>query len=329
MKIILRPVLAAIAVLAACGTQAQSAAGSAAENFPSRPLRIIVPFAPGGGSDIVSRLVGQRLAETLGQPVVVDNRPGASGNIGHAIGAKAPADGYTIILGSSNFVVNPGLFQKNPYDALNDFAPITYAAGSPNVLTVHASFGARTIREFIALTRANPGKFNFASPGSGTTSHLAAALLKVDGGIDLAHVPYNGAGPAVLAVLGNQVPIAISGLPPIQPHIKSGVVRALGITSPQRFSALPDVPTIAESGFPGFEADTPQMFLAPAGTPQAVISKLNREIVRILGLPEIKERFIGLGFETVACSPEETARRIRSDVAKWTKVIKLAGIQAE
>ena len=329
MKIILRVVPAAMAVLTACGTQAQTSAGSAAENFPSRPLRIIVPFAPGGGSDIVSRLVGQRLAETLGQPVVVDNRPGASGNIGHAIGAKAAADGYTILLGSSNFVVNPGLFQKNPYDALNDFAPITYAASSPNVLTVHASFAARTIKEFIALTKASPGKFNFASPGTGTTSHLAAALLKVDGGIDITHVPYNGAGPAVLAVLGNQVPIAISGLPPIQPHIKSGVVRALGITSPQRFSALPEVPTIAESGFPGFEADTPQMFLVPAGTPHAVIAKLNREIVRILGLPEIKERFIGLGFETVACSPEETTRRIRSDVAKWTKVIKLAGIQAE
>jgi len=301
----------------------------AAQDYPNRPVRFIVPFAPGGGSDIVARVVGQRLSESLGQSVVIDNRPGASGNIGHALGAKAAPDGYTLILGSSNFVANPGLFQKNPYDPVKDFAPITYAAGSPNVLFIHPSLPPRTFREFATLIKANPGKYNFASPGTGTTSHLAAALLKIEGGIDLLHVPYNGAGPAALAVLGNQVPIGITGLPPVQPHIKSGALRALAITSPQRFSAAPELPTIAESGYPGFEADTPQIILAPAGTPKAIIAKLNTEIVRILKLQEIKERLVGIGFETVASTPEETARRIQSDVAKWTRVIKPAGIQAE
>jgi tripartite-type tricarboxylate transporter receptor subunit TctC len=325
----LRVAVLSVLTAAAGGAFAQNAAGGAPEDYPSRPLRIIVPFAPGGGSDIVSRLVGQKLAESLGQPVVVDNRPGGSGNIGHAMAAKAAPDGYTLVLGSSNFVVNPGLFQKNPYDAINGFAPITYAAGSPNVLTVHASFGPRTFREFVALARANPGKFNFASPGTGTTSHLAAALLKVDGGIDIAHVPYNGAGPAVLAIVGNQVPIAICGLPPVQPHIKSGVVRALGITSAQRYSALPDVPTIAESGFPGFEADTPQMFLAPAGTPEAVIARLNREIVRILKLPEVGERFSADGADIIGNTPQEFAAYIKSEIAKWSGVVKMSGARED
>jgi len=302
---------------------------SPAQDYPNRPVRFIVPFAPGGGSDIVARVIGQRLAESLGQSVVIDNRPGASGNIGHALGAKAAPDGYTLILGSSNFVANPGLFQNNPYDPVKDFTPITYAAGSPNVLFVHPTLPPRTFREFTTLIKANSGKYNFASPGTGTTSHLAAALLKIEGGIDLMHVPYNGAGPVALAVLGNQVPIGITGLPPVQPYIKSGALRALAITSPQRFSATPELPTIAESGFPGFEADTPQIILVPAATPKAIVARLNADIVRILNMPEIKERLVGIGFVTVASTPEETARRIQNDVAKWTRVIKLAGIQAE
>jgi tripartite-type tricarboxylate transporter receptor subunit TctC len=329
MEIVLRLAALALSAAAAGGALAQSPATGAGRDFPSRPLRIIVPFPPGGGSDIVSRVVAQRLADSLGQPVVVENRPGASGNIGHALAARSAADGYTILLGSSNFVANPGLLKNNPYDALKDFAAVTYAAGSPNTVVVHPSFQANTFKEFLAITRANPGKFNFASPGTGTTSHLAAALLKVEGGIDMIHVPYAGAPLAALAVLGNHVPIGFIALPPVQPHIKTGALRALAITSPQRFSAAPELPTIAESGFPGFEADTPQMFLVPAGTPQAVITRLNAEIVRILGLPEVKERLVGLGFDTVASSPEETTRRIQSDVAKWKNVIKLAGIQAE
>lgn len=319
----------AILFAAVGSTSAQTSVIDSAQNYPTRPIRVVVPFAPGGGSDIVARLVGQRLTQSLGQSVVVDNRPGASGNIGHAIAVKAAPDGYTMLLGSSNFVANPGLLPNNPYDPIKDFAAVTYAAGSPNVLVAHPSLGVRTFREFIVLTKANPGKINFASPGTGTTSHLAAALLKVDGGIDITHVPYNGAGPAALAILGNQVPVAITGLPPMQPYIKNGAVHALGITSLQRFSAMPDVPTIAESGFPGFEADTPQMFLVPAGTPRAIVARLNSEIVRILRLPEVRKRLVDIGFETVASSPDETARRIQSDVAKWKQIIKLAGIQAE
>jgi len=302
---------------------------SLAQDYPVRPIRFIVAAAPGGGSDIVARLVGQRLAEILGKTIVIDNRGGASGNIGHAIAAKAAPDGYTLLLGSSNFVVNPGFFKNNPYDAIKDFSPITYAAGSPNVLVVQPDFPARSFREFVTLIRANPGKYNFGSAGMGTTSHLAAALLMLEGGIDMVHVPYNSAGPAVLALAGNQVPIGITGLPPVLPYVRKGSLRALAVTSPQRFSATPELPTIAESGFPGFEADTPQMILVPAGTPTAIITRLNTEIVRILNLPDIKERLIGIGFETVASTPDETARRIKSDVAKWARVIKLSGIQVE
>ena len=294
-----------------------------------RPVRVVVPFAPGGGSDIVSRLVAQRLTESLGQQFIVDNRPGASANIGHAIVAKAAPDGYSILLGSGNFVANPALVRNNPYDPVKDFAPITYAATSPNVLLVHSSLAPTTFKDFMTLVKANPRKFNYASSGLGTTSHLGAEFLKLEGGIDIVHVPYNGAGPAVLAILGNQVPIAFVSLPPAHPHIKSRVLRALAITSSQRFSTLPDVPTIAESGFPGFDADTPQMFLVPAGTPKAIVSKLNSEIVRILDLPESRERLTVLGFEKVGSSPEETARRIQNDVAKWIKVCKLAGIKPE
>ena len=329
MRISCPLVALALSATAAGSALAQTAAGGAGQNFPSRPLRIIVPFPPGGGSDIVSRVVAQRLAESLGQAVVVENRPGASGNIGHALAAKAAPDGYTILLGSSNFVANPGLLKNNPYDALKDFAAVTYAAGSPNTVVVHPTFPAQTFKEFLTVTKANPGKYNFASPGTGTTSHLAAALLKVEGGVDMIHVPYSGAPLAALAVLGNHVPIGFIALPPVQPHIKTGALRALAITSPQRFSAAPELPTIAESGFPGFESDTPQMFLVPAGTPKAVITRLNMEIVRILRLPEAKERLVGLGFDTVASSPEETTRRIQSDVAKWTRVVKAAGIQID
>jgi tripartite-type tricarboxylate transporter receptor subunit TctC len=300
-----------------------------AQSYPTKPVRLVVPFPPGGGSDIVSRLVAQRLGDRLGQNVIVDNRPGASGNIGHAIVAKAPSDGYTLVLGSSNFVANPAIIARNPYDPIKDFVPITYGATSPNVLVVHSSFSTASFKDFLALVKANPGKFNYASPGAGTTSHLGAELLKIDAKLDITHVPYNGAGPEVLALVGNQVPIGFVGLPPIRPHITSRVVRPLAITSRQRFPALPDIPTIAESGFPGFEADTPQMFLVPSGTPAHVVSKLNSEIVRILELPEVREKLAALGFVEVGGTSAETAKRIKEDVQKWIRVAKLAGIKPE
>jgi tripartite-type tricarboxylate transporter receptor subunit TctC len=319
---------AASSAAAVNGAIAQTAA-TQVPAYPTRPVRLVVPFAPGGGSDIVARLVAQRLTERLGQQLIVDNRAGASGNIGHAIVAKSAPDGYTLVLGSSNFVANPAIVANNPYDPVKDFTPITYGATSPNVLVVHSSFASTTFKDFMALVKTNRGKFNYASPGTGTTSHLGAELLKIEGGIDITHVPYNGAGPAAIAIVGNQVPIAFLGLPPAHPHITSRALRALAITSRQRFSALPDVPTIAESGFPGFEADTPQMFLVPAGTPVTIVSRLNAEIVRILELPEVRERLTALGFEKVGGSSEETSRRIKSDVAKWIRVARLAGIKPQ
>ncbi|HYC47262.1 MAG TPA: tripartite tricarboxylate transporter substrate binding protein [Burkholderiales bacterium] len=319
---------AVIAVAAVICAEAATAQG-AAQSYPTRPIRLVVPFNPGGGSDIVARTVAQHLASRLGQQVIVDNRPGASGNIGHAIVAKAQPDGYTLVLGSSNFVANPAILARNPYDPIKDFTPITYGATSPNVLVVHQSFSPTTFKDFLALVKANPGKHNYISPGTGTTSHLGAELLKIEAKLDLTHVPYNGAGPAVIAIVGNQVPIAFLGLPPAHPHITSKVLRPLAITSPKRYPALPDVPTIAESGFPGFDADTPQMFLVPDGTPDAIVKRLNAEMLRVLELPEVRNRFASLGFVTVGGSSEETARRIKADVAKWIRVAKLAGIKQE
>jgi tripartite-type tricarboxylate transporter receptor subunit TctC len=321
-------VRAVAALLVACGLLAGTGP-AVAQPYPSKPVRVIVPFAPGGPTDVIARILAQKLSENLGQQFVVENRAGAGGNIGMAAVAKAAPDGYTVLVSSSSIVVNPSLYANIPFDVLKDFAPVTYAAASPNVLAVHPSVDAKTVRELIALIKANPGKFSFATPGIGTTPDLSGHLFKLALNLDLVAVPFNGAGPAITSTIGNQTPIAFTALPPTTPHVKSGSLRALAVTSKSRSSALPEVPTLAEAGVPDQEADTLQGVLVPAGTPKEIIDKLHGEIVKIVALADVKERLAALGFDPVANKPEEFAAQIRAEIGKWGKVVKDANIKVE
>jgi tripartite-type tricarboxylate transporter receptor subunit TctC len=301
-----------------------------AQDYPSRPVKILIAFAPGGPSDIVGRLIAQKLTENLGnKPFLVENRPGAGGNIGIAQVAKAAPDGYTLLLVSSAFVINPSLYANAGFDALKEFTPVTLAVTSPNVLVVVPSLPAKDLGELITLLKANPGKYDYASPGAGTGPHLSAELMKLRLQVDMTHVPYNGGGPAVQAVLAGQVPIGFSALPPAVPHIKAGKMRALAVTSSVRAGAMPEIPTVAEAAIPDFEGDTLQLVMAPAGTPPAIVGKLQSEIARVLNAPEMRERLVAMGFIIVASTPEQTALKIRSELDKWARVIKAGNIKPE
>jgi len=298
-------------------------------SFPSRPMRIIVPFAPGGPTDVAARVIGPKMTEAWGQPVVVDNRVGAGGNIGMALAAKAPPDGHTVLFTSSSVVVNQTLFSKPGYDVFKDLVAVTRANTTPNILVVHPSVPAKNLSELIALVRANPGKFSYASPGTGTTGQLTCEMLRVATKIDIQHVPFNGAAPAVNSLVGNQTPIGCLGLPPAQPQLKSGALRAIAVTSAQRWKQNPDVPTMAESGFPGLVNDLMTGVFVPTGTPVAIVNRLHAEIARIVMLPDVQDRLGPLGFEPVANTPAQFARQVREEVEMYGKVIREANIKAE
>ncbi len=302
-------------------------APAGAQPYPARPIRLIVPFAPGGPTDVIARIVGQQLTERLGQQVVVDNRAGAGGNIGIALAARASPDGYTILVVSSSFVVNPSLYSKIPYDPFKDLIPISNLAASPNVFTVHPSLPVKSVADLVAQAKAGPGKYSIATPGIGTTPDLSARLLALTAGIDLAAVPYGGAGPAVAAVVGNQLPFGSTAMPPTTPYIKAGRLRAIAITAAKRSDTLPDVPTLAEAGFKGQEAETLQGVLVPAGTPKAVVDRLSKELTAIMRVPSVAQRVTELGFYIIASSPQEFRAQIREEIGKWGKVIKSAGLQ--
>jgi tripartite-type tricarboxylate transporter receptor subunit TctC len=315
---------------AATLTVALCAAGTAAaQQYPSRPVRIIVGFAPGGPTDVIARIVAQKLTESLGQQVVVDNRAGAGGNIGIGMAANATPDGYTILVVSSALVLNPGLYGKIPYDPEKSFSPITNMAASPNVFIAHPSVAAKSMQELIKLAQGAPKKYSFATPGIGTTPDLSAVIFRLNTKADIASVPYSGAGPAVSAVIANQVPLGCVAMPPATPHIQSGRLRALAVTTAKRSPVLPDVPTMAESGLPGQESDTLQGMLVPAGTPAPVVQRLHADVVKILAQPETRDRISALGFDIIASSPKEFAAQIKTEVVKWAKVVKEAGIKVE
>ncbi|MEJ7670844.1 MAG: tripartite tricarboxylate transporter substrate binding protein [Casimicrobiaceae bacterium] len=298
--------------------------------YPTKPIRIVVPFPAGGTTDILARAVAQRLSETLGQPAVVDNRPGAGGNIGAELVAKAPADGHTLLMGTvGTHAINASLYSKMPYDHVRDFAPIILVAGVPNVLVVHPSVPVGSVKELIAYAKANPGKLNFASSGSGTSIHLAGELFKTMAGVQMAHVPYKGSAPAVTDLLGGQVQLMFDNLPSALPHIKAGKLKALAVTSATRAAALPDVPTIAESGLAGFDATSWFGLLAPAGTPQPIIARLNNEVAKWLASTEAKEKMAGLGANTAGHSTDEFVRHIAAETSKWAKVVTESGAKVD
>ena len=318
------------AILAVFGMACPAIAAAAAQDYPSRPVRFVVPFAPGGSTDTLARTMSQKLSEYLGQQVVVDNRPGANGDIGMQIVARAAPDGYTVVLGYiANLGIGPSLYDKMPYDPVKDFAAITQVAAASNILVVHPSVPAKDFREFIAYTRANPKKVNFASAGVASVGHLTGELLNELAGMDMVHVPYKGSGQAISDLVGGHVKVMISGMASTLPHVKSGKLRALAVTGAKRTPAAPEVPTIAESGFPKFEATSWFGVLAPAKTPRPVIARLNADIVKTLQQPDVAQRLGAVGFEIVSGTPEQFAAYIKSEIKKWEKVVKASGAKPD
>ncbi len=327
MKTISQVILRCFGAALCAGVLASAFAGEV-EKYPARPVRMIVPFAPGGPTDVIGRVIAQKLSEAWNAQVVVDNRAGAGGNIGIGLAANSPPDGYTILVVSSSYVVNPGLYPKIPYDPYKSFIPISNAAASPNVFVSHPSLPAKTMQDVINLTKEGR-KLSIATAGIGTTPDLSAELFKITMKLDIVKVPFGGAGPAVTSVVANQVPLGCVAMPPATPHIQANRLRALAVTSAKHTTALPDVPTLAESGFKGQEADTLQGVLVPAGTPKYVVAEISKQIQRMMALPDVKERVLALGFEIVASTPEQFAAQIKEEVQKWTKVVKTAGIKVE
>jgi len=305
-------------------------AAQAQGSWPDHALRIIVPFPPGGPADALARIVGAELGQALAQPVVVENKPGAGGNIGMAEGGKAPADGYTLTLAPvGNLTVSPYIYSKLPYDPVKDFAPVTVLAAVPNVLVVNASLGVKSLRDLIALAKAKPGTLNFASPGNGSGPHLAGELLKRMAGIDLVHVPYNGVAPAMNAVLAGDVQIFFAQSSAALPQLKGGRVVAIGVASLRRIEAAPDLPTLAESGLPGFDVTSWYSLVAPAGTPPARIARLQAVIAAAFARPDVREKIAGLGAEPVADTPAEFAALMRSESERWRALARDANIHAD
>ena len=308
-------------VLAGCAGLLLAGAGSAQSPYPNRPVKIIVPFAAAGPTDVVARLIAQKLSEKFGQQFYTENMGGAGGNLGMAAVARSPADGYTILFSSSSYTVNPSLYAKSPYDPDRDFAPVTKAAGSPNGLFVHPSIPAKSVKELVDLLKANPGKYTFASPGIGTTPHLSSELFKLTFGLDFALAPFPGGGPSIQSVVGGHTPMCFQAIPPATPLVKDGKLRALAITAKTRSPALPDIPTLDELGIKGQEAETMQGVLVPAGTPKPIVDLLQTEIARIVNLPDVRDKMLAMGLEPDGMSPAEFAAYIKADVAKWKKVI--------
>lgn len=301
----------------------------AAQSYPTRAVRLIVPSSPGGGTDITARIIAPDLSRLLGQQVVVENRPGAGTMIGGEAVAKAAPDGYTLLMGISTLAINPAIYRKVPYEVLRDFAPITQAVSLPNVIVGHPSLPAKNVKELVALAKARPGQLNFSSAGLGTSPHLSMELFLSMTKTKMVHVPYKGSGPAAIDLIAGQVQLMAPNMLTAYPHIKSGRMRAYGVTSPKRSAGAPEIPTIAESGLPGYEAVQWYGVLAPAATPRPIITRLHGEVVKVLQQPNVKELLSKDGAEPVGSTPEQFAAFIKDETTKWAKVVKDAGIQPE
>ena len=301
-----------------------------AQTWPAKPIKWIVPFAPGGTTDILARTIGEKLTVALGQPVIVENKPGAGGGVGAEFTAKAPPDGYTIMGGTiSTHAINASLYQSLPYDPVKDFVPITLIVRLPNLLVVNPDIPAKNVTELITLLKANPGKYSFASSGNGTSQHLSGELFKSMAGVDMQHIPYKGSPPALQDVVGGQVAMTFDNITTAWPLAKGGKLRALAVTTAKRSAVAPDVPTLSESGLAGYEIGSWQGVFAPAGTPPAIVKRLNAEIVKIINMPDVKEKLIGLGAEPVGNTSEEFAALVKTEVVKWAEVVKKSGAKVD
>ncbi len=302
---------------------------TAADVYPSKTIRLVVPFAPGGGSDIVARLLSPKMTEALGQTVVVDNRAGASANLGAAIVAKAAPDGYTLLLANANYTINPSLFKSLPFDPVREFAPVALLANVTNVLAIHPSIPAKSVKELISFAKAHPGQLNFASPGNGTSSHLAGELFRQVAKIEVVHIPYKGATPAITDLIAGQVSFTMASVLSVLPYAKQGRLRMLAVTTAKRSGALPDIPTISEAGLPGFEVSNWYGILATGGTPRPAVDRLNSELARIARVPDLAEKLAAQGADPATGTPEEFERFIQAELKKWSAVVRSAGINPE
>jgi len=301
---------------------------AAAQSYPVKSIRWISPWPAGGANDIFSRAIGQKIAESLGQQVLVDNRPGAAGTIGSDIAAKAPADGYTLVMGSSpTHAIAPALYPALPYDPVRDFAAVTLVGSVPNVLVLHPSVPAKTVKEFIAVAKARPGKLNFASTGNGTSQHLSAELFKFMAGLDMVHIPYKGTAPALTELVAGQVDLAFENMPALIPHIQAGRLRALAVTTTKRSAVMPELPTIAEAALPGYDASVWFGVFAPAGTPRPVIDRLHGEILKALQTQDLKSRMIAMGTDVSGMGPDDFSAYVRKEIPKWANLVKAAGVK--
>jgi tripartite-type tricarboxylate transporter receptor subunit TctC len=317
----------AAAVLAALALA--SGATVLAQEYPAKPIRVVVPFPPGGGTDLMARTVMQKLGESLGATMVIDNRGGAGGSIGSELVAKSPADGYTVLIVSGAHAINPSLYPKLSYDSVRDFAPVTMFTSGPGLLVVHPSVPAKTVKEFIALAKSRPGQLNYASAGIGTPPHLAGELFKTMAGVELVHVPYKGNGPAYTDLIGGHVSVMFPTIPTAIPHVRAGKLRALAVTTRSRTPIAPELPPISESGVPGYDVSSWYGLLAPAGTPAAVVSRLQREIAKVLRSPDVGEKLTAQGLDLVGSTPDAFAAVIKSEIMKWAKVVKASGARAD
>ena len=301
-----------------------------AQSYPAKPIRFYTPYPPGGTTDILARIIGAKMHEAWGQPVIVEAKPGAGGNIGADFVAKSTPDGYTLLMGASGpLAINASLFSRLPYDPAKDFAPVVLSASVPLVLVAHPSLPVKNVREFIALIKARPGQFNYASAGPGSPQHLTAEMFKFMTKVEMTHIPYKGSGPAIVDLIGGQIPFAFESMIPVLPHVKGGKLRGLAVTSATRSPVLPEIATVAEGGVPGFESIAWYGVVAPAGTPKEIVAKLNGEMVRIANMPDIKQRLIEMGSPPVAGTPDQFGALIKSEIPKWAKVVKQANVSLD
>jgi tripartite-type tricarboxylate transporter receptor subunit TctC len=300
-----------------------------AQTYPAKPIRIVVPYPPGGFNDTLGRTFAAKFSEVWGQPAFVENKPGANTVIGTDFVAKSAPDGYTLLIVAFPFAVTPSLLKNMPYDTVKDFAPVVWAAVSPNVLVVNPSLPVKSVAELVALAKAKPNSLSYASTGNGSSNHISMELFKSLAGVEIVHIPYKGSGPAVTDLLGGQVQLMFDNAPNVMPQVKAGKLRALGMSSAKRSSFAPDIPTVAESGVPGYEVAVWFGLVAPAGTPREIVQKLNAEAMRILAMPDVRERFLSQGVEPVGSTPEQFGEHIKSQMTKWAKVVQDAGVKAE